>query len=388
MNTRKTSILLATVSLTLFMIVTLALIPGQASLAGQRTSPLPTPVGSSLTFVSPLLPQNLTPQAKLPLIANNFPLYMTYGKKGVGDSSYNWINGGSGSNMAALNYDWYYDWGYNLVPGRNNDLKYVRMVYCLGYEGLDMYGVPRTITETARGDFVANRRERIWLVFNEPDGTGECGRETFGFNHPVYSEPVMTAHYYSGVYDMIKAADPYAKVYAGGLLWLNTTETHNWWQSFVNTLRSENILYKLEGVHIHLYPKISTSSVRGVLSSACTYPNCIGDLARVADDWFTQMHEGLGLHDLPIWITEMGWLTCDGPTYDWVRDIAMIPMSQWFAGDTNWPYYQQIPLNPGYDTAAWFVTHDPRGFACTWLLSNGPTGTLTSLGTQWNAYHP
>lgn len=320
---------------------------------------------------------------------------MTYGQKGVGDSSFSWMNNGPGSHMVALTYDWYYDWRYYLVPERNSDLKYVRMVWCnevtaapLGWP--DVYGINHTITETATADFISNRRGRIWLVFNEPDHTSQCGGQLLPNGDPIISSPAATAYYYSMLHDLIKSSDPYAKVYGGGLVWLNTAETRWWWQTFVSTLQSIGALHKLEGVHVHLYPKLSTALTREYTDTNCFYPDCVGDLAQAANTWYSQMHVGLGLGDRPIWITEVGWLGCtEQSSPEWIRDHVMTPFTQWYAGDPSWPYDPQVALNQGYEKAAWFVTTDPYRYSCTWLLSTpGPSGTLTSLGAWWNAFQP
>ena len=120
------------------------------------------------------------------------------------------------------------------------------------------------------------------------------------------------------------------------------------------------------------------------------------DLAQVANQWYQDMHIGLGLGDKPIWITEMGWLECDdechsGITKDseWIRDHIMESMSQWFAEDPAWPYDPQVSLNPGYESVAWYSTYDSGGYRCSNLLdSQGTSGAPTKLGQFWNGYQP
>lgn len=388
---RKASNMLALVLTIAFVMVFLGVSASQIGFAGPLISPISTPAAlmsplptpsaaGALTFVSPLLLENVTPRAYLPIVSNNYPLYLSYSKKGIGDPWQNWTLPNSGTNLSTLNFDWYYDWRFNYLPERNTDPRYVRMVWCLGVVDTDIYSITHTITDTAREDFNRNWRGRVWLIFNEPDGNGGCGGSTLINDRQVHSDAIGTAHHYGAVYDMIKSADPYAKVYGGGLVWLNYSETRLWWQSFVNTLQSEGTLYKLEGVHIHLYPGASTAITRTMTYANCLDPLCIEDSEQVANDWYSQMHEGLGLGDRPLWITEMGWLPCSEQTpFTWVRDNVMIPLSQWFTG--------QVALDH-YDAVAWFVTRYTEN-NCSFLLDSlGPNGAPTPLGTQWNAYQP
>lgn len=182
-----------------------------------------------------------------------------------------------------------------------------------------------------------------------------------------------------------------AKVFGGGLLWLNTQETRAWWTTFVTRLSNTGRLYKLEGVHVHLYPKYSTAPTRS--ETSCATPFCLPELAQVANAWYQDMHVGLGLGDRPIWITETGILgmnNCTTPEqYAPVRDGFMRPWSQWFAGDSSWPYTGLAGPNPGYDTIAWYATRSIYNHGCTYLLDSlGASGQPTPLGDFWNAYHP
>lgn len=373
--------------------------------SGAFVSPLSTPILHRVPFVRPYYgpptpgpyvpsatatPHPASPRAPgsrfvfLPVM-NNSPIYLIYGAKGIGDAWQNWQSGNPGTNMNALDYQWYYDWTFYYLPQRHQDPRYVRMVWCNETLGTDIDGITRNLTDIARIDYNAGQRGRVWLVYNEPDlvdsrpGIQTCG-DVF------YADPAGAARHFSLVYDLIKAGDPFARVFAGGLVWLGTSNTRTWWNTFIATLTTDGVLYKLEGVHVHLYPMVSTSDTWRYYGG-CTTANCVSDLAKVADDWYQQQHGGLG--NRPIWITEMGWLHDCTKSREWIRDNFMQPMSQWFAQDPAWPYSTQVAPNPGYSGVAWYVTQDPGWYPCTYLLNSlGLNGTPSALGMFWNAFKP
>lgn len=334
-------------------------------------------VGLVLVFLFTLIFNPPSPQGETAV-----PFQLTYGPKGIGDATQNSTLFKPSINLNALDYDWYYDWSFNNLPARNNDPKYVRMVWCDSLTRKDVYGNVHTIAEIARDDYENGRSGRVWLVFNEPDAPGEqCGK--------VFADdPVGAAHHYRAVYDMIKDNDPYARVFTGGLLWLNSQETRVWWWIFIDTLAMAGELHKIEGVHIHLYPTITSEPVRGVYGdpAQCHEANCLTALVEAANDWYQQMHLDTGLGDRPIWITETGWLFCENVTESWIENEFMQPLTQWFTGDEAWPY-PEIATNPGYETIAWYVTRDPNWFPCTYLLDQaGAVGKATQLGQFWNQF--
>lgn len=256
------------------------------------------------------------------------------------------------------------------------------MLWCNGgFWSADVNGNPRYVGDIAHADYTNGFAGRVWLIYNEPDDPGQCN----------FADANAAADYYSSAYDLIKNNDPTARVFAGGLLWLNTSYTRNWWITFVNRLSSTGKLHKLEGVHIHLYPKFSTATTRQMTNCATAY--CVPELAQVANNWYETMHVALGLGDRPIWITETGWLgesSCSTQRVTEIRDNFMQPWSQWFAGDSAWPYNGQVGLNPGYDAVSWYVARDTFTFtACSYLLNNlGPAGNPTSLGSFWSSFQP
>jgi hypothetical protein len=168
--------------------------------------------------------------------------------------------------------------------------------------------------------------------------------------------------------------------------------TRWWWSEFLDTLEANGDLDKLEGVHVHAYSNLTTSSVRVDWPELlwCPHENCQPELAKALNDWYTDVHQAdLRTRDLPIWITETGWLHCTGEegdpaVYLWVRDECMAPMAEWFYGHPGWSVsYPGVPSNPGYDSIIWYHSRTTAGFWCTWLVDEDDA--LTPGGEYWNA---
>jgi hypothetical protein len=415
----------------LLLIDGLSLPPSSAHYSPLAT---PTPLAQSEgeafppVFFSPLaLPglftEPLTVTGYLPVVLYRHPLPLTYGPKGL-----------AGLDVFGLNsdHDVYYNWDIGPLA---LDPRRARMVWCVsdyhlyGYEYTWLSG---TQTVTARGlnwqhaitmaatwD-AAHVSGRVWLVLNEPDNgwgtpgaepddTGQCGV------YPIHGHPDdranlrqtptisvsarWTADQYSLVYDWIKAHDPSARVFVGGLLALNTAETRDWWTEFVDQLADNGAKYKIEGVHIHSYPGWST-----YWNSQCRKYSgwCLPRLATVLNDWYDNYHDDpdFGLGDREIWITEIGsapwchegrWSGQEWSTsvFNSVRDNFMQPMTWWFTADSRWPYDPGTPVNPGYDAMLWFVpwteyNNAPDIWWCTFLQNeNQGTPYRTPLGTYW-----
>lgn len=351
-----------------------------------------------LSLVLVLLPNDVTAkpigpdvvgqehQSYLPLIMKQYPRRISYGPKGVGDPWQNSTPPNPHSNLDVLEYDWFYDWQFNYVPDRSEDLRYVRMVWCGATTLSNRAGVTKSVAEVARGDYIGGRQGRVWLVLNEPDYRGQCGTNeipTYGGHFLDY--PERAARYFSGVYDMIKANDPYARVFGGGMVWPSSADTRHWWSIFIDTLAADGDLYKLEGVHVHLYPEYSTSDARRAERCVLS-PDCVVDLAQAANTWYEEMHRGKGLGDRPIWITEFGWLFCGGESPTRLRDTFLEPMTHWFDGSPAWPHAPDIPTNPGYDAISWFTTFYQVDRCYELLEDVGSGRQVTALGQFWNDY--
>ncbi len=356
------------------------------------------------------LSATLTLSTYLPVALNDYPPYLLYGERGLA--------GRDVYDLLGQDYNAYYGW---TVGPNINDVRFARMVWCVNDYYLYTLGYANQITQAAQSD-AGHVLGRVWLIFNEPEnawmsttytntvnGEGwQCGDYPLEGNPPfpsfsnrrVADHPEEAAVRYSMIYDWIKNNDPTAKVFTGGLLWIHNTQGRNWWITFINTLASRNELYKLEGVHIHGYPGWSTGG-------GCASPYCIRELAQQFNTWYEAYHVGLGLGDLPIWITETDAASAGNlctqagspPTPTWnsqawmtATNQIMKPLSWWFAGDTQWPY-TDVQTNPGYESVFWFIPggSDPyiQQFWCSFLEDGHLQGippTLTPLGEYWRTY--
>lgn len=275
------------------------------------------------------------------------------------------------------------------------------MVWCTAMSETNKEGVLYTIQQAAAEDYQLDFRGRVWLVLNEPDDLNQCGQYPVGSSPQVRGAPEATADYYITVYNTIKGADPNAKVFAGGLTWLNSAGTRDWWTRFVTRVRNSNPgqPLKMDGVHVHLYPGIANAPAWPTTSTGrvlilCTTQDCVTQLSNeaiaAANKWYSERHVDLGLGSLPIWITETGFLNCSDSAatqnLNQVYTEVMKPIQDWFKGTGN----------PGYDAISWFTTyrHDAGPdkdckYSRTDLLTQpGETGSPTLLGTKWNEWQP
>lgn len=360
-------------------------------------SPLHSPLAASQ---SPLPVPGLSPG--LPA-APASPDLLSYGPKGIG----------GGNTWGNLDYDVWYNWG---VLQNNTDPALARMVYCPTDEMLYELGDYQRIIDAAQNDYANDLRGRVWLVFNEPDHPwSECGTKFFTpeSSELVQDDPEEAAVRYAFVYDTIKQYDPHARVFGGGLVFLNSTQpagdnTRWWWDTFLDTLEANDHLDKLKGVHVHAYGKLTISPVRPEGSwelDPCPHENCFPELAQALNDWYSDVHEAdPRTAGLPIWITETGWPTCGDSGWDpgnptqrqegylWVRDNYAAPISEWFTGNPAWnTRYPGMASNPGYESIFWFVSYTTwknmqYSWWCTFLNDyfSDPQGELTPAGEYWN----
>jgi hypothetical protein len=361
------------------------------------------PSREPLAPLSPLAsppPPTLEPQAHLPMVAKNWPLYLFYGPKGLaGHDAFDLVE-----------HDVWYRWS----PLESySDPKVARMIKCPTdyhlYEEMNSgdLGSDRVerVVAAADSDYEGDVRGRVWLIFNEPDSRwGECGLTHInGPGYPseddyVHRNPAWAAERYVVIYNLIKAHDPYARVFAGGLL-LPGAEGRSWWNGFLNRLDDSDLdptLETIEGVHIHAYPDWSAPCNENL-------PDywCMDILAQALNEWYDQYHVQKGLGDRPIWITETGtspfrpwfWANYDGwdeQVFTLGRDNVMQPLGWWFTGHPNWAaLYPSVPVNPGYDSLMWFVPYceDTPENQCQsdWWVTflYYPSGQRTPLGNYW-----
>jgi hypothetical protein len=188
---------------------------------------------------------------------------LKYGRK---DVSVNWQNP---PRLNLLQMEWFYDWKTRYQPQYEKDPRYVRMIWCSGFDVKDIAGASFSLQAVAKADFDARLRGRIWLLLNEPDVKNQCGRTWL-------DKPKEAADYFIEASKRIKQGDPHAKIYAAGLVWLRTKVAKAWWTSFIDQLKAKGELQRLEGMHMHMYPFVSTSPTQG------QYVGCDGSNAKVA----------------------------------------------------------------------------------------------------------
>lgn len=108
--------------------------------------------------------------------------------------------------IAPLQLGWYVDWKASSSPPRPNGVRYVPII------GLTQVGT-NTYTYTPSGSelqqAIANNPEADWLIGNEPDRPGPWQDDSL---------PEVYARAYHELYYLIKAADPTARVFAGGIV--------------------------------------------------------------------------------------------------------------------------------------------------------------------------
>ena len=313
----------------------------------RQVSPLPTPGIPSAVY--------------LPAVARGYKAPMSYG-----------VGGGP----FTMDVDWWYGW--SVMPSVSDE-RLVRMVWCLSDYHLALYTT--SVILAAQRDYAAGIT-RTWLVLNEPDDTNrntlvsQCGGyhltgnpfDAENYAPRVYEAPEAMAIRYSAMYDLIKQHDPRARTLVGGLGWLWKPLTQDWWVRFVGELQRRGELWKVDGVHVHGYPHLGATELQSRFEM-----------------WYRDYHAGLGLGDRTIWISETGagvacteWTLFDATAWTTVRDTTMLPLRQWY----------ESAANPGYDSAAWFVSWWGGPDGLPWwcgFLADARTlpATLTPLGVEW-----
>jgi hypothetical protein len=207
-------------------------------------------------------------------------------------------------------------------------------------------------------------RNRTWLVFNEPDVTGQCN-----------ITPDVAASRYITYYDQIKAgSNGSAKVLVGGTAFMPTTARGRaWWTTFLSQVQRP-----IEGIHFHAYG-----------GACCHWPpqpedwftsrhcspldaNCLTNELKDSYSFFQTQQKTTGKS---IWVTEIGVLH-NAYTHSEVRDGFMIPVMSWFTNAKSGQY-------PLFERLAWF-----SDYYAMYPSSNLLTyeGNPTDLGNQWKNY--
>lgn len=278
-----------------------------------------------------------------------------------------------------LNY--YYDWGIGQL---NEPANRARMFWGLGDEwGNQPYEDHKTWTGTVAAEDCRRAYKRDWLIGNECDcDYGQCGSGEIGGGPTTVSDVPAGAEAaavrYHEVYQAITTADPGARVFAGGCLQIGLQSTKDWWDAFLTRLDTGadgvSWLSEANNQHVHMYPCLSTGhSIPGQWPAAGEWR--IASAVLAAENWYSNQHVGAGLTGA-IWITETGPFAYNeqlkayskASAWDKVLDNAMIPIKEWFLGQSD------------YGRIYWYKAEDNGDDWPNTLVYNGE---LTPLGTEW-----
>ena len=382
---------------------------------GAFLSPLSTP--------TPLARAPLTLNAKvyLPLVrkdptATPTPTPIKYGWKGISNAR-KLASATKANGFWGLNPDWYYDW-LSVFPGAQAQSPaaitalldaamagpaYVPMLWCTD----DVNG---GITPGIAAGLARDHPGRVWLIFNEPDnnnpsGVG-CGRDidtTYpeelyfnGSNWPKLGQ--YLAKQYMRYYDAIKAADPTARLFPFGSLWLTSkagqegvaeTQIWNGFTSYLAnpTAEPNRTPRPLEGIAVHAYPNHSAGCGIDITATPC-FQNALVAAHKfyqgVAVPSATPNANPALTAGKPIWITEIGNLAPGGnpagslngrsATQAFTASKLTQPLLSWFTVNA-------IPGGsvPYFNGLAWYATHD-CGYNADGTINDVTASDLLDIG--------
>ncbi len=263
-----------------------------------------------------------------------------------------------------LRSSWWYNWGYKNSRQRYlSNPCYVAMVSCIGSK----------YVENLEAHAAVEPRNRTWLVFNEPDHSGQCDTSAVG-----------AASGYDSIYDQIKAgSNGKAQILVGGTVYLVTTiKGENWWTEFLDIVQRP-----IEGIHIHAYPGEGPDGsfqnphcepfyqLGGSPAEALT---CLIPQLEQTYQFFQNQPKTVGK---PIWITETSLLGRGHFTPEDMRDNFMIPLLDWFVTAKNGQYSL-------FQGLAWFSDNStnagPNAYPDSNLLNLDDS--LTPLGLEWKEW--
>jgi hypothetical protein len=383
---------------------------------GAFISPLSTPTPAP----APRALGTLQPRAWLPLIVK--PL--RYDWKGIADAR-QLASATKANGFWGLNPDWYYNWGYwgpwaaaqgtqaqsaatiaSLLDAALDDPIYVPMIWCT-----DDVNTPNATAGFPPAMFAALARDhpgRVWLVFNEPD-TNYSGDSCGHFVNAYYSDPSHQYPYYDGshwpelgqylaqqyirYYDAIKTADPIARLFPFGGVWLSGAagdigvRESKIWNGFTSylanpTAEPNRTPRPLDGIAIHAYPNASAGCEINITATPC-FQNALAATHNFYQGLITPTPPAPANANpaltagKPIWITEIGNLVPGGnpagspqgrpTTQAYTANVLAQPLLTWFTANAapggSVPYFNGI---------AWFSTH-----ACGYIATPTPAPNAT-----------
>ncbi len=391
------------------------------------TAPRPNPTPIPIPFPTPTPQGGKSPGSSMVTFRRYMPLIrvQNYGFKGVGDPT---EEGQPKSGTTHLNLGWWWDWTYfgndastagqpywgpwanhgGTGPYPSLDRVYAPSLWC-----------PRSTSPDAQiTTEVLRHPGRVWLLFNEPDSWAQCGAS---IGTSTVTRAQNTAIWYAHFWEVIKVADPTAKVFCCGNYYLpmpglsdtmhmdmvNAVYARNsgidslpepdqdeapadgriFWEKFIEYANLGS--HPLDGLHIHVYP-----GELGTMHQGCpvAWPewhsgshayvhywaewNCAEEALAAAYSWFQSRSE---LANRPIWIGETGTLDYTGDlTQAYVLSHNMDPMQSSMAN-----YAPAGRARQWINAVAWFATY-------SWahpsdLLAAGKEQPST-LGNDWAAW--
>ncbi len=399
-----------------------------ATTRGSRSAPTATPAARMLTAAH---------IRRLPLVLKGWPpmpTSMSYsGFKGVGDDHQ---TGQPKPGMTALNPDWWWDWTFfgngadptaqpywgkwlnhnSNGPYPNLSRSYVPMLWCPSMNDLITDELVRTETRQHPGS--------MWFLFNEPDMWWfGCGPLLVP-GGDVITIAKETARRYVYYWNLIKAADPTAKVFCCGNYFLpmpslgdtlstgflmngttlgtdrrdypspplagvllDSTPAYGrlFWETFI--LNADLANHPLDGLHIHVYPGEWGTQHPGCPVAWPTWHNnsldyvhfwaewsCAQDALVAAYTWFEAQPMLTGR---PIWIGETGSVDSTNTLQQtYILAHNMNPMEGWLMANT-----QSGNVHQWINAVAWFTTYSAL-FPPTSLLMADLQQSST-LGQDW-----
>jgi len=182
--------------------------------------------------------------------------------------------------------------------------------------------------------------------------------------------PAQAVIIYEDIYDAIKGADPYAKLYCCGTAFSNTS----WLEQF-----RRRMTRPVDGVHFHGYPCNHSNSQTcendpGYYVWPYRYNMTLA--SNKMNAFYSYCQSRSQFAGKPIWLTEFGILSIIAPGYEpnheYVRDHLMIPFLAYLdAGGLE--KFQRV---------AWFSDRYGALNASDLTYSDN---SLTALGIEWEA---
>lgn len=352
------------------------------------------------------------------------------GFKGAGDAP---ESGQPKPGLVALNLNWWWDWTFfgngappqaqpywgpwmnhgsvGPYPGLNQS--YAPMLWCPTAEDAIYDELVRTEARSHPGG--------AWFLFNEPDSWAQCGAL---LGRSTVARAKETARRYVYYWELVKAADQYAKVFCCGNYYLpmpglgdtlnvgslvvgatagsggrgfpppkpagippdaTPSDGRVFWETFI--LYADLANHPLDGLHIHVYPgELGTQHAGCPVAWPEWHDGSLNDVHFWAEWWcaqealqsaYTWFQTQAGLANRPIWIAETGSLDYKNLLQQaYILGHNMDPMQSWLNANT-----QSNGTFRWINAVAWYTTYC-TGFLPTNLLATNKQ-QFSTLGQDW-----